>query len=130
LQKFYFFLVRPHVAVIPVTGKGDMRQEKPKQVADVVAERIESLIMDSVLKPGQALPSERRLQEKLGVSRTALREGLKVLRVRGLVQTAQGKGSFVANLAAQPMPSPMMHLLGSQPRTIYDLLEVRALLEG
>jgi len=107
-----------------------MRQEKPKQVADVVAERIESLIMDSVLKPGQALPSERRLQEKLGVSRTALREGLKVLRVRGLVQTAQGKGSFVANLAAQPMPSPMMHLLGSQPRTIYDLLEVRALLEG
>ena len=107
-----------------------MNQDKPRQVADVVAERIESLIMNSVLKPGQALPSERRLQEKLGVSRTALREGLKVLRVRGLVQTAQGKGSFVANLTAQPMLSPMMHLLGSQPRTIYDLLEVRALLEG
>src|SRR5690606_9922299 len=53
-----------------------------RQVADEVAERIERLIMDGVLKAGQALPSERRLTEKLGVSRTALREGLKLLRAR------------------------------------------------
>ena len=39
-----------------------------------MAERIERLILDGVLKAGQALPSERRLTEKLGVSRTALRE--------------------------------------------------------
>jgi DNA-binding FadR family transcriptional regulator len=51
-----------------------------RQVADVVAERIERLIVDGVLKSGHALPSERRLTEKLGVSRTALREGLKLLR--------------------------------------------------
>ncbi len=46
-----------------------MLQEKtpaPRQLADVVAERIEQLIVDGVLKPGQALPSERRLCEKLG----------------------------------------------------------------
>ena len=39
-----------------------------RNVADVVAERIEQLIVDGVLKAGQALPSERRLTEKLGVS--------------------------------------------------------------
>ena len=49
-----------------------------RQVADVVAERIERLIVDGVLKVGQALPSERRLCEKLGISRSALREGLRV----------------------------------------------------
>lgn len=99
------------------------------QVADIVAERIESLIMDGVLKAGQALPSERRLTEKLGVSRTALREGLKTLRARGIIHTSQGKGSFVAPIA-QVDAGPLVHLFHSQPRTLYDLLEVRALLEG
>jgi GntR family transcriptional regulator, glc operon transcriptional activator len=47
-----------------------------RQVADVVAERIEQLIADGVLRAGQILPSERRLTDKLGVSRSALREGL------------------------------------------------------
>jgi GntR family transcriptional activator of glc operon len=106
------------------------RQENGKQVADVVAERVERLIVDGVLKSGQTLPSERRLTEKLGVSRTALREGLKLLRARGVISTQHGKGSFVANLTAQPSQSPMMHLLASQPRTLYDLFEVRIMLEA
>ena len=105
-------------------------QEDKRQLADVVAERIERLIVDGVLKQGQTLPSERRLTEKLGVSRTALREGLKILRARGLIETSHGKGSFIAKLTAEPAQTPMMHLLGSQPRTLYDLLEVREMLEA
>lgn len=100
------------------------------QVADVVSERIERLIVDGVLKTGQRLPSERRLTEKLGVSRTALREGLKLLSARGIIKTEQGRGSFVADLSGQGGVSPLMHLFGSQPRTLYDLFEVRSLLEG
>ncbi|MFL9871348.1 transcriptional regulator GlcC [Paraburkholderia megapolitana] len=106
------------------------RIENSRQIADVVTERIERLIVDGVLKSGQTLPSERRLTEKLGVSRTALREGLKILRARGIIETSHGKGSFVANLTAQPALSPLMHLLGSQPRTLYDLFEVREMLEA
>lgn len=104
-------------------------EAKPRQVADEVAERIERLILDGVLKAGQALPSERRLTEKLGVSRTALREGLKLLRAREIIHTAQGKGSFVARIS-QVDAGPLMHLFNSQPRTLYDLLEVRSLLEA
>lgn len=104
-------------------------QNKP-QVADVVCERIERLIVDGVLKTGQPLPSERRLTDKLGVSRNALREGLKLLRARGIIVTEQGRGSFVASLSAASQPTPLMHLFSSQPRTLYDLFEVRALLEG
>lgn len=106
------------------------KQEGGRQVADVVVERIERLIVDGVLKSGQRLPSERRLTEKLGVSRTALREGLKILCARGIIDTRHGKGSFVANFTAQSSQSPMMHLLASQPRTLYDLFEVREMLEG
>ena len=101
-----------------------------RQVADIVAERIERLIVDGVLKVGQALPSERRLCERLGISRSAMREGLRVLRGRGIIETSQGRGSFVAKLSGTQDSSPLMHLFNSQPRTLYDLLEVRALLEG
>ena len=103
--------------------------KRPQQVADVVSERIERLIVDGVLKVGQLLPSERRLTEKLGVSRTALREGLGLLRARGIIETRQGKGSVVAQMGGNAT-SPLMHLFGSQPRTLYDLFEVRSLLEG
>lgn len=101
----------------------------PRLIADVVAERIEGLIVDGVLKVGQALPSERRLTQKLGVSRTALREGLRLLRARGIIHTEQGKGSYVAQIS-QIDAGPLVHLFHSQPRTLYDLLEVRSLLEG
>ncbi|GLZ84414.1 transcriptional regulator [Metapseudomonas resinovorans] len=106
------------------------KTDERRQVADVVAERIEQLIVDGVLKSGQSLPSERRLCDKLGISRSALREGLKVLRGRGIIETRQGSGSYVAELTGPRDASPLMHLFSSQPRTLYDLLEVRALLEG
>ena len=101
-----------------------------QQVADIVAERVERLIIDGVLKAGEALPSERRLCEKLGASRSALREGLRVLRGLGIIETRHGQGSFVARLSPDRDTSPLMHLFNSQPRTLYDLLEVRAILES
>ncbi|BDM22180.1 transcriptional regulator GlcC [Pseudomonas sp. NPDC089428] len=104
--------------------------EGKAKVADQVAERVERLIVEGVLKVGQALPSERRLVEKLGCSRSALREGLRILRGRGIIDTEQGRGSFVTDLNGQASATPLMHLFSSQPRTLFDLLEVRALLEA
>jgi GntR family transcriptional activator of glc operon len=104
--------------------------EITRNVADFVAERIEALIVDGVLRPGQALPSERRLTVKLDASRAALREGLKLLRARGIIETKHGSGSYVAVLTSQQALTPMMHLLGTQPRTLYDLFEVREMLEA
>lgn len=97
---------------------------------DSVAAKLEQLVLDGVLKPGQLLPSERRLCDKLGVSRASLREGLRVLRGKGIIDTHQGRGSTVARLLPQRDDSPLMHLFRDHPRTLYDLLEVRALLEG
>ncbi|GHC55562.1 transcriptional regulator [Alcaligenes pakistanensis] len=110
-----------------------MKMQEPKRLdtsAELVAQRIETLIMDGVLKPGQVLPSERQLTQRLTVSRSALREGLQILRVRGLIETQHGKGSFVANLIDSAASKPLEHLLQAQGRTLYDLLEVRELLES
>ncbi|MBD3895276.1 transcriptional regulator GlcC [Halomonas sp. ML-15] len=97
---------------------------------DGVAATLEQLILDGVFRPGQLLPSERRLCDKLGVSRSSLREGLRVLRSKGVIDTRHGRGSSVAELVPPRDDSPLMHLFKSQPRTLFDLLEVRALLEG
>lgn len=103
---------------------------KPQAVAELVAAQIERLITDSILKPGQALPSERRLTQKLGVSRSGLREGLNILRTRGMIRTEQGRGSYVANMLTGSIGSPMLHLMQTQERSIYDLLELREVLES
>ncbi|MDR5644417.1 transcriptional regulator GlcC [Burkholderia cenocepacia] len=106
------------------------RADSGQKLADVVADRIERLIVEGVLKVGQVLPSERRLTQKLGVSRTAIREGIKILRARGMITTSHGRGSYVADLTGELALPPMMHLLTDHPRTLYDLLEVRLLLEA
>ena len=98
-------------------------------VADAVAERLEDLIAKGELKVGQKLPSERLLVRQLGASRTALREGLKQLRARGVIETTHGRGSYVASLCDHQETVPLMRLLGSQPRTLFDLFEMRQLLE-
>ena len=114
----------------PLSHGESSAPHRPLKLADQVAAHIESLIVDSVLKVGQALPSERRLMEKLGCSRSALREGLRILRGKGLIRTEHGRGSFVAPFDRMRDVSPLMHLLASQPRTLFDLLDVRQLLEA
>ena len=94
-----------------------MKDER-RPICEVVAESIERLIIDGVLKVGQPLPSERRLCEKLGFSRSALREGLTVLRGRGIIETAQGRDSRVARLNRVQDTSPLIHLFSTQPNAV------------
>ncbi|MCO7229057.1 transcriptional regulator GlcC [Halomonas sp. CnH100-B] len=101
-----------------------------RRTPEHVAARLEELILEGVFRPGQLLPSERRLCERLGVSRASLREGLRILRSKAIINTRQGHGSTVASLLPMHQQSPLMHLFNDHPRTLFDLLEVRALLEG
>lgn len=106
-------------------------KKNPLPIYQAVARRLELLILDGTLTPGKKIPSERQLAEKLGVSRPLIREALKELRGRGVIRTHQGLGSFVADmLPTVSQDSPLAHLFKDHPRTLYDLLEVRELLEG
>jgi len=111
-------------------GTSNAPAAEPGSAATRVALRLEQLIIDGVLTPGQALPPERQLCDSLGISRPALREGLQVLRGKGLIETVHGQGSFVSRLVEHQADSPLLKLFSNHPRTLYDLLDVRALLEG
>lgn len=100
-----------------------------KQIAEVVAERIERLILDGVLKAGQALPSERRLTEKLGVSRTALRE--RSSRCCGRARSSIPPRARVRTWRrSRRWMRARWCTCSIRSRALYDLLEVRALLES
>jgi GntR family transcriptional repressor for pyruvate dehydrogenase complex len=61
-----------------------------------VAEQVERYVQGNGLAPGDRLPGERELCELLGVSRASVREALRALETRGVIQVRHGKGVFVA----------------------------------
>lgn len=64
-------------------------------LAQTVVAGLKSRILDGSLPPGAKLPSEAELIEEYAVSRTVVREAVTRLRAEGLVETFQGRGSFV-----------------------------------
>ena len=66
-----------------------------RSVPEDVFEQIVSEVLSGDMRPGEALPSERRLAEVLGVSRPAVREALKRLIAAGLVEVRQGDATTV-----------------------------------
>lgn len=66
-----------------------------RSVPEDVFEQIVSEVLSGEMRPGEALPSERRLAEVLGVSRPAVREALKRLTAAGLVEVRQGDATTV-----------------------------------
>ncbi len=57
--------------------------------ANAVVQQVKSLIASRKLKPGDKLPSEQKLEEKFGISRSAVRRALKILNAYGFAKTIQ-----------------------------------------
>lgn len=92
----------------------ELKLDNYKPLREVVFESIRGAIISGVLKPGERL-MEVQLAEKLGVSRTPIREAIRKLELEGLVIMMPRKGAYVADLSL---------------KDITDVLEIRAALEG
>jgi len=73
----------------------DLLPIRPRRVAEEVEERIEERILDGTFAPDERLPSEEQLAAHLGVGRRAVREALKVLETKGLIEVRMGVGATV-----------------------------------
>lgn len=88
-------------------------------------------IEDEKMKPGAPLPSEGRLGETLGVSRTVIREALKTLKGLGVVEIANGKSPVIRrDLDASALGIYFSRALQVLENSTEDLMDVRASLEG
>lgn len=104
------------------------RSQAPLLSSDV-ARRLEAFVLDGGYKPGDKLPSERDLALKFGVSRTAIREGIKLLTQNGLLQSSVGRGLYVGDLSTEPVLSSLNVLLRLGGGTVRDVVQVRNALE-
>lgn len=108
-------------------GYRSVRQPK---LSDVIMQRIEEMIMEGTLRPGQRLPPERELALEFDVSRPSLREALQKLAAKGLLVSRQGGGTYVAENLGDGLVDPLLELFRTHPEAQYDLLEFRHALEG
>src|SRR5919198_907377 len=97
-------------------------------VVDSVIEQLEGLIFGG-LEPGEALPSEGKLAEALGVSRLTVREATRALEARGLLEIRQGRRPRVAAHNGALVGDFFKIAVRRDPRALLDLLEVRKALE-
>jgi len=107
----------------------DAKMTAPR-LADVVAREIEQRVLEGGLKPGDRLPSERELSVQLGVSRASLREAIHKLAARGLLESRQGRGTFVTDRLDASFGNPWEEILRDHPAVHEDMLEFRHMLEG
>lgn len=87
--------------------------------------------MGESLSPGDKLPAERDLAERLNVSRTVVREALRTLSIRGLVEIKPGSGTYVAELTSDATETAFSLLLQSRRGgdSFRDLYEIRRMIE-
>lgn len=93
--------------------------------------RIEELILAGRFQPGERLPSERELAARLGVSRTVVREAVRSLVAKDLLEVKAGRGTVVRRPSLETVTRPLMRLLtsGGDDLDYGKIHEIRTLLE-
>ena len=100
-----------------------------KKVYEQVIEQIQKNIMDGTFKKGDKLPSERELSEKMAVSRTSIREALRVLETMGVVESRQGEGNFICSNIEKSLLQPLSMMFKLNNGSWSDIFELRNILE-
>ncbi|TQS43447.1 FadR/GntR family transcriptional regulator [Cryptosporangium phraense] len=105
---------------------------RPVRAYERVVEQIESALRRGELRAGERLPSERELMRQFQVSRSTIREALRVLESNGLLRSRQGdpQGAELLPLSPETLRRPMAKLARSGEISFEDLLQFRILLDG
>src|SRR5579863_6790333 len=103
---------------------------RTSRLYEQIVQQIEESVLNGTLKPGDQLPAERELAQRLGGSRTAVHEAVKTLREKGLVEAYSGRGTFITDGTSQAARQSfdLMVKLG-QPEGSPHLAELRLILE-
>src|ERR1700691_4274829 len=121
--------MRP-AAIDPMSTTPVYRAVKASRLFELIVQQVEDSITKGQLKPGDQLPAERDLAHRFGVSRTAVREAVKTLREKGLVEAYSGRGTFVTNGTSQAMRQSLYLMIRINPQEgSANLAELRQVLE-
>jgi len=99
-----------------------------RKVYEQIAEQLLAQISERRLRPGDPLPTERELTQLYRAGRSSVREALRMLESKGLIETVDG-GSFAVAAYANPLNSSLQLLLNLDQATMVDIYELRRILE-
>lgn len=103
---------------------------RSSRLYEQIVKQIEESVLKGILKPGDQLPAERELAEQFGVSRTAVREAIKALSEKGLVESCSGRGTFITNGTSHAIRQSLDLIMKiGQAEGSSHLVEVRDILE-
>lgn len=105
--------------------------EKPLTISQQIVAKIEATILNKEVLPGQKLPTEHEMCKMFSVSRTALREALRMLDARGLIDMRKGSGIFVADYTHAHASKPMGLFLemNFDKSYVMQIIEIRQMME-
>lgn len=107
-----------------------LRRVTSKKISDEIYEQIKDLILSGIFKPGDRLPPERELAEKLGVSRPVVREAINRLIAKGYVENIHGSGNYVLSITERSFEEgPIDDFLKRSEENLPFIVEVRKILE-
>ena len=102
---------------------------KSARIYEEIVRQVKQLIAEGKLKSGDRLPPERDLAEKFVVSRTSVREALRALESRGLIEIRAGDGAFVRDISVETLIEPLALVILPHREAVGELFEARRLLE-
>lgn len=109
-----------------------MNLKSKKQLTDDASEQIIQLILDNDMQPGERLPNEANLAKMLGIGRSTLREAVRSLESRNILNVRQGSGTYVSDKRGIPEdPLGLVFMYGKDGGVdlALELVEVRLFLE-
>ena len=102
---------------------------KRSNVVEDIIENFKAAMISGEFKPGQRLPSESELSQRLGVGRSTLREAIKILVALGAVEVRRGDGTYVAEQVTPNIIDPLLFAVLTESRDAKDLFEFRLMIE-
>jgi DNA-binding FadR family transcriptional regulator len=106
-----------------------LRNLKSGKLQDLAREQIKAFILDSGLKSGDQLPTESTMAEKLGVSKTTVREALKALANVGILESRHCVGTFIKKFSYEAILENLPYSLETDVHSLQEVVEIRACLE-
>src|SRR5438876_7376598 len=107
----------------------DIEPIKSTRIYEEIVRQVKQLIAEGKLKSGDRLPPERDLAEKFMVSRASVREALRALQSRGLIEIRAGEGAFIRHISVEALIEPLAMVILPHREAVGELFEARRLLE-
>lgn len=108
----------------------ELKNLKTQDLQGLIQEQLKLYIIENGMKSGDPFPTEYELAERLGISRTAIREALKRLETLGIIEVRPGVGRFIREFNFEVILKGLPYNLEMDIKNFQEVLEVRFCLES